>query len=541
MRLYSLVIGLLVVVSSVFGQKTPQVQSKMQFANLQLSINKSARHKIQKEVDKLHRSKSYFKKYVENANLHFPIIEQAFREEGCPTDIKYLIIQESGINATAVSSSNAVGYWQFKKATGQEVGLKIAKGIDERKSIYASSHGAGIYMFKNNKRINNWIYTIMAYNTGVGGAQKYIKSKYRGVKKMDVNSHTHWYVIKFLAHKIAFEQAVGKVPHNQKLLTIEAKSGQSVKQLAKKYKVSAESAKSYNEWIGFSKRIPSDKKYVVIFSVKNDGSEEPIEPIDSQEEVLTQNESANTPGTPIAYHSVSLSTKIPQVSKLITINRRPAVIPTTGESVASLARKGGVSQKKFRKYNELKSFEEVIAGVPYFFKRKRAKSKTLYHTVEAGETTWSISQKYGIKEWSLRTKNRIKKRESLLLGRELWLRKTRPDKTPIKFNKVKRVIKPTVPQPKAEEVKEPKKVIGKEVIPVVAKEIEEEVIEKPTVLPDSVPTEKPVLEMMDYTVKQGETMYSISRKFQVSVADLLKWNNKTDNSLDIGQVIKIKK
>ena len=127
-----------------FGQ-IPQVPTKMQFADIELRFNKGARHKLQQEVNKLHKSKVYFQKYVDKADLHFPIIEKAFQEVGCPDDIKYLILQETGINATAVSSSNAVGYWQFKKATGQEVGLTIEGGIDERKNIYASVPGYSVH------------------------------------------------------------------------------------------------------------------------------------------------------------------------------------------------------------------------------------------------------------------------------------------------------------------------------------------------------------------------------------------------------------
>ena len=271
MKISVVIIGLLFILQYGFTQNIPQVPAKMKFANIQLTITKGGRHKIQKEVDFIRKSEKHFRAKVEKANLHFPVIEKAFREEGCPEDIKYLILQETGINAVAVSSSNAVGYWQFKKPTGVEQGLKIGNGIDERKSIEASSRGAGRYMVGNNKRIDNWIYTIMAYQTGVGGAQRHIKDKYRGAKKMDIDSHTYWYVIKFLAHKIAYQNEVGKQSHDKKLLVITAKAGQTVKNIAKKYKLSPEEVKPYNEWIGLSKKIPGDKKYHVILPVNNDG------------------------------------------------------------------------------------------------------------------------------------------------------------------------------------------------------------------------------------------------------------------------------
>jgi len=44
-----------------------------------------------------------------------------------------------------------------------------------------------------------------------------------------------------------------------------------------------------------------------------------------------------------------------------------------------------------------------------------------------------------------------------------------------------------------------------------------------------------------YKVKKGETLYAISKKFNVKVADIKTWNNLTSNELKIGQEIIIKK
>ena len=43
-----------------------------------------------------------------------------------------------------------------------------------------------------------------------------------------------------------------------------------------------------------------------------------------------------------------------------------------------------------------------------------------------------------------------------------------------------------------------------------------------------------------HTVAKGETMYGISKKYNVKVDDILKWNNKKDNSLSLGEKLKIK-
>lgn len=139
----------------VFSQSLVQVPSRMTFAGVKLKITEKGRKTIQEEVDRITRSPKYFNAKVIKANIHFPIIEQAFIEEGISTDFKYLSLQESALIPDAVSSSNAVGYWQFKDFTAIQMGLRVDKFIDERMNIYASSRAAARYMIKNNQYFDN--------------------------------------------------------------------------------------------------------------------------------------------------------------------------------------------------------------------------------------------------------------------------------------------------------------------------------------------------------------------------------------------------
>ena len=43
----------------------------------------------------------------------------------------------------------------------------------------------------------------------------------------------------------------------------------------------------------------------------------------------------------------------------------------------------------------------------------------------------------------------------------------------------------------------------------------------------------------NYTVKKGDTLYSISKKHKISVDDIMKKNNLKNNNLIIGQKLKI--
>ena len=48
-------------------------------------------------------------------------------------------------------------------------------------------------------------------------------------------------------------------------------------------------------------------------------------------------------------------------------------------------------------------------------------------------------------------------------------------------------------------------------------------------------------EYTQYKVSQGETLYAISKRFQVKVDDIISWNNLKSNNLNAGQMLQIKR
>src|SRR5687767_8466686 len=174
--------------------QTPQVPHKMDFAGITLVIRDDARKEIQRDVDALTKSPRHYNIKVERARSYFPIIEKVFAEERLPDDFKYLALQESALIADAVSSSNAVGFWQFKDFTAIEMGLRVDKDVDERLNIVSSSRAAARYIKKNNFYFNNWIFALQAYQMGAGGAMKAVPKNLSGAKHMEITSSTYWYV-----------------------------------------------------------------------------------------------------------------------------------------------------------------------------------------------------------------------------------------------------------------------------------------------------------------------------------------------------------
>jgi membrane-bound lytic murein transglycosylase D len=144
-------------ISSAKAQVLFEVPNKIQFAGLDLYLDEGAKQIVRQHGQGLVKNPKFYRQMTERADAYFPIVEKVFAEEGLPNDFKYLCIQESGLVSNVVSSSKAVGYWQFKAETATDVGMRVDDQIDERMHIVSSSRGAAKYLKKNNQYMNNWV------------------------------------------------------------------------------------------------------------------------------------------------------------------------------------------------------------------------------------------------------------------------------------------------------------------------------------------------------------------------------------------------
>jgi len=109
------------------------------------------------------------------AAYYFPKFEEVLKEEGLPTDLKYLAIVESALNPNAISRSGAGGLWQFMKPTARECGLKCGSYIDERMDPEKSSKAAATYLKQLYAMFGNWELVMAAYNAGPGRVRSAVK------------------------------------------------------------------------------------------------------------------------------------------------------------------------------------------------------------------------------------------------------------------------------------------------------------------------------------------------------------------------------
>ena len=112
------------------------------------------------------RGRSHMEKYLERSSRYLPMMKLVLREYGLPEELVYVALIESGFSPKAHSRANAVGYWQFIRATGKRYGLRQDLYIDERRDPIQSTRAAAEYFKELYGMFNNWHLAMAAYNCG---------------------------------------------------------------------------------------------------------------------------------------------------------------------------------------------------------------------------------------------------------------------------------------------------------------------------------------------------------------------------------------
>ena len=186
------------------------------------------------------------------------------------------------------------------------------------------------------------------------------------------------------------------------------------------------------------------------------------------------------------------------------INDTRVVYVQKGTSFLSIAQESNISLSRLFEFNDLPEMEATPNDQLVYLQRKRKTGNNEFHLVMPGESLYDIAQAEAIRFESLLDYNQLEKNMQPAAGQQLYLK----TKAPFRPELAKKEIKQET-------------VISRKETAVAA--------------PASTKT------AIAYKVKPKETIYSISKKYNVKIDDLVQWNQLTSYSLKNGQQLRIYK
>jgi len=437
--------------------------------------------RLMAELNWYARHQKYLDRVVERAEPFLYYVLNEAEKRNLPTELVLLPIVESAYQTFAYSHGRASGIWQFIPSTGKIYGLKQNWWYDGRRDVYASTQAALKYLENLNREFKgNWLHALAAYNSGSGTVRRAIRNNKKRGKPTDFWSlklpkETQAYVPKLLALK--------------RLIADPAAHGMTL---------NCVDDTPYFETV--------DIKAQLDLAMAADMAEIELDKLYQLNPAF--NHWATAPYGP---HHLLIPVDNAQVFK-----QNLALVPKAerikwkrhkiqeGQTLSHIADRYSVSLKSLKRLNNLRS-TRIRAGkylvIPVSsrklsdynltaYQRKktlqniRRKGIKVTHIVQPGDTFWDLSQTYKVKSHSIARWNGMAIRDPLREGQKLviWT-KTPVSKTAnLNRNKIQRI---------------------------------------------------------SYRVRNGDSLYLISQKFNVAISDLKRWNSFSSKYLQPGQRIKL--
>jgi len=161
--------------------------------------------RVQAQINWYSKHPEYLARVQKNAEPYLHYIVSEVEKRNLPGELALLPIVESAFKPFAYSHGRAAGLWQFIPSTGQYFGLKQNWWYDGRRDVYASTQAALDYMSRLSKRFEgDWLLALAAYNAGGGTISSAIRKNKKQHKPSDfwslsLRQETKDYVPKLLA------------------------------------------------------------------------------------------------------------------------------------------------------------------------------------------------------------------------------------------------------------------------------------------------------------------------------------------------------
>ncbi|MEZ7198867.1 lytic transglycosylase domain-containing protein [Pseudodesulfovibrio karagichevae] len=442
-----------------------------------------------------HKARKTMERWLERSQPYLPYVRRVFTKYGLPQDLVLLPFVESGYNVKAYSWAGAGGMWQFMRGTGKLYGLQSDWWIDERRDPYKATDAAARHLRDLYDKFGDWYLALAAYNAGEGKIARALKQancddffelteKNRKLSRRNrLKQETRHYVPKFIAISKIFQNldTLGFEPVSwdleYEITPVKVPGGTDLLALARAGGMS---------WKDFHELNPAFRRQVSPPHMEATA----YLPADKADKMIAY---LDEPGSrPYAgytrYHVrsgdswwvISRRYGVP-INVLKSVNNTRSNTLRPGQYVMVPGHGSSAAAIAAAAPGESSSSSSSAA------KTRAIAAKRGNYVVRSGDTLWSIAQSFNTTVSTLRKSNGLRS-SRLKVGQKLYI----PNSTEAATKQA---------------VKEAGKVKA---------------------------------QLVQYKVRRGDNLYSISRKFGVKVSDLCHWNAiSTSTTIYEGQKLKV--
>jgi len=161
--------------------------------------------RVQAQINWYLKHPEYLARVQKNAEPYLYFIVNEIEQRQLPGELALLPVVESAFRPFAYSHGRAAGLWQFIPSTGRAFGLEQNWWHDERRDVYLSTQAALTYLTKLSKRFDDdWLLALAGYNAGGGTVSSAIRRNKRLNKPTDfwslkLRKETENYIPKLIA------------------------------------------------------------------------------------------------------------------------------------------------------------------------------------------------------------------------------------------------------------------------------------------------------------------------------------------------------
>jgi membrane-bound lytic murein transglycosylase D len=441
---------------------------------------------VQNHVDWYAARPEYVQRMVARSQLYLYHIVEEVEKRGMPTEVALLPMIESAFNPKAYSTSHASGIWQFIPSTGKHFGLEQSWWYDGRRDVTAATDAALDYLQKLHDMFDSWELALAAYNWGEGSVQRAIaKNRKQGLPtdylSLTMPAETRNYLPKLMAIKqiimdpAARNLALAPIPNRPYFVSIVSTQHIDLAVAARLAEMPLHDFVSLN---------PAYNRPVI--NAKN--SRALLLPVDKADIFASNLESYDKPL--VSWKSYT---------------------PARGEKIDKVARRFSISVARLKEINSITKRNKLLAGQTLLVPLNRNEvtvsafdevgvepevsgssvSSRLIYAVKKGDTLASVAKRHKVSATQIKALNNLRSNR-LSKGQKLVIRQE------------------TLARGKLAAVK------GKPEKQAAASKA------KPVKLAAAKSAKR---SQRYYTVRRGDTMASIAKRFNVATNDIQRWNN----------------